>query len=342
MKKVLSIALAATLALSLAACGSGSGSSNTSGESASTSSSDTWPSKTVTIEIAAAAGGGTDNIGRILTNSWQKTTGQAFTVVDDATGNGTVAYEAVRNASPDGYTLLYYHSTMPIQYYQGVYGYDPGSLDNFTPIATVPNGGDADVLVVPADAPYSTVEELVSYCKEHPGELTFGNQNGGFGHLETLLFEARAEIDINFVDAGGQADAIISLLGGNIDACFISSDAAAQYAESGDMKCLAICQEERSPKNVPDVPTMKECGYDVVFPVTFIVLGPAGMDPEVVEQINAVIATTADDSEAVDTLAGMGQSYTHRSVEETQKIWQDHCNVVKEVCGLAGYDISGK
>lgn len=284
MKKLLSLTLAAALALSLAACSSSTatdnaGNSEPAGNTDSSSSSDAgestgWPTGTVTVEIPAGAGGGTDNFGRILTNSWQKDTGEAFTVVNDATGNGTVAYEAVRNAAPDGATLMFYHSTLPIQYYQGVYDKDPADPANFTVIANVVNEGDSDVLVVPSSAPYDTVQELVAYAQEHPGELTFGNQNGGFGHLETLLFEARADMDVNFVDAGGQADTIISLLGGNIDACFISSDAAKQYSEAGDMKCLAICGEQRSKSNVPDVPTMKESGYDVVFGVQMVMFGP--------------------------------------------------------------------
>lgn len=339
MKKLISSLLTAGMLLSLTACG---GSGGTGSNAAGGGSTDGWPNGTVTMEVAAAAGGGTDIMCRILTNSWQGATGEAFTVVDDATGNGTVAYEAVRNAVPDGSTLLFYHSTMPIQYYQGVYDKDPADPDNFTVIAEVVNQGDSDVLCVPANAPYSTMQELVDYCKANPGKVTFGNQNGGFGHLETLLLEARADIDVNFVDAGGQADTIISLLGGNIDACFISSDAAMQYEESGDMKLLAICSEERSKINVPEVPTMQECGYDVVFAMKFVILGPAGMDAELVEQINKVLGAAAEDPEVEEALGNLGNGYTYHTVEESRQIWEEHCAVVKEVCGLAGYDVSGK
>ena len=142
-----------------------------------------WPTKTVTFKVAANAGGGTDNFARILTACLQKATGEAFTVVNDSTGNGTVAFESVRNAAPDGYTLLFYHSTMGIQYYQDAYAYNPADESNFTVIANVPNGGTGDVLCVPASAPYKTFEEFRTYCQEHPG-VFFGNQNGGFGQLE--------------------------------------------------------------------------------------------------------------------------------------------------------------
>jgi tripartite-type tricarboxylate transporter receptor subunit TctC len=342
MKKItrrsfLQVAGAGLAAMGLAAC---SGSSDTTGSS--TGDNTSWPTNTVTIEIAAAAGGGTDTIGRIFTNSWQKSTGEAFTVVDDATGNGTVAYEAVRNAKPDGYTLLFYHSTMPIQYYQGVYDKNPADPANFTVIANLANGGDADVLCVPANAPYDSMAEFIEYCKAHPGEVVFGNQNGGFGQLECLLLGSRAGIDVRFVDAGGQADTIISLLGGNIDACFIGSDAAMQYQASGDMKCLAICSEKRSAKNVPDVPTMQECGVDVVFNTVFVVLGPSNMDADLVETINKALGQAAEDSDVAESLGNMGNSYTYKTVAESKQIWEEHCATVKEVCTLAGYDVSNK
>ena len=324
MKKIL-VALLALALLSLTAC---------------SLAEVNWPTGTVTFKVAANAGGGTDNFARILTACLQKATGEAFTVVNDSTGNGTVAFESVRNAKPDGNTLLFYHSTMGIQYYQGAYDYNPADEANFTVIANVPNGGTGDVLCVPAKAPYKTLEEFVAYCKEHPG-VFFGNQNGGFGQLEFLLFNERADLNARFVDAGGQADTIISLLGGNIDACFIGADAAAQYAESGDMICLALCDSERS-SFVPDVPTFTELGYDVVFKSTLIVLGPAGMDPELVTKVNEVFGKIAEDQETLDALAKMNMGYTHYNAEEAKEIWVNHCATIKEVCGLAGYDVENR
>lgn len=300
----------------------------------------TWPNGTVTIKIAANAGGGTDNFGRVFASAMQRGTGEAFTIVNDSTGNGTVAFESVRNAKPDGNTLLFYHSTMGIQYYQGGYDYNPADENSFTVIANCPNGGSSDVLVVPANAPYKTLDEFVTYCQEHPGVI-FGNQNGGFGQLEFLLLNSRAELNARFVDAGGQADTIIALLGGNIDACFIGVDAAAQYAESGDMVCLAICDSERS-DFVKDVPTFTEMGYDIVFKPTMIVLGLAGMDPELVTAINKAFDYVSTDAEAIEAYAKMNQSYTPSTAEEEKDIWVKHCATIKEVCELAGYDVSDK
>lgn len=323
MKKILSLALVLAI-LSLIPCAM---------------AEVVWPAKTVTLKVAANAGGGTDNFARILAACLQKVTGEAFTIANDSTGNGTVAFESVRNAAPDGYTLLFYHSTMGIQYYQGAYGYNPADEANFTVIANVPNGGTGDVLCVSSKAPYKTFEEFVAYCKDNM--VFFGNQNGGFGQLEYLLLNERAGLNARFVDAGGQADTIIALLGGNIDACFISADAAAQYAEAGDMVCLAMCDSARS-SFVPDVPTFTELGYDVVFKPTMIVLGPANMDPELVEKINAVFALIAQDTETIEALNKMNMGYTPYTAAEAREIWVEHVATIKEVCGLAGYDVENK
>lgn len=325
MKKVLAIVLAmvALVSLSLCACADVQ-----------------WPTGTITVKVPANAGGGTDNFARVLASAMQKATGEAFTVVNDSTGNGTVAFESVRNAKPDGSTLLFYHSTMGIQYYQGAYNYNPADAANFTVVANIPNGGTGDVLVVPSSAPYKTLEEFVDYCKAHPGVI-FGNQNGGFGQLEFLLLNSRADLGARFVDAGGQADTIISLLGGNIQACFIGADAAAQYAEAGDMVCLAICDSERS-SFVADVPTFTEKGYDIVFKPTMVMLAPAGMDPELVNAINAAFDAVASDEEAIMGLANMNQTYMPVDAQTATQIWNDHCATIREVCELAGYDVSGK
>lgn len=209
MKKIVALFLVACMAISLAACsGSNSKTAATSNE---------WPSGNISIYVPGSAGGGTDVLTRILIGDLGRTTNATYIVINESGGNGSVASEAVRNAKPDGNTLIVYHPTMLIQYYQGMYDKDPTDTNNCTVVATLQNGGDGDVLVVPKDAPYNTLEELIAYCKANPGNVVFGNQNGGFGQMETMQLKELAGIDIGFVDSGAQADTITALLGGNID-----------------------------------------------------------------------------------------------------------------------------
>lgn len=336
MRRLIAAASAAMMVFALTACGGAQGSGGSQAEKKQAG----WPSGTVTVTVPASAGGGTDNFTRITTNYLQKKTGQAFTVVNDITGNGTVAYENIRKAEPDGSSLMAYHCTMLIQYYQGIYDKNPADPENFSVIGVLENGGDGDVLVVPANAPYNTLAELVDYCKQNPG-VVFGNQNGGFGQLETLLFADKAGIDIKFVDAGAQADTIVALLGGNIQCSFIQAAAAAQYVESGDMKVLAICNKERS-ENYPEIETFSENGYDVVLQTNMFLFGPAGMDQELKDSISLTIKEMQDDEECIKLRENLANSYTWKNPADSEKEWQELSETIKEMCALAGYDVSAK
>lgn len=333
MKKFVALFLIVCMALGLVACGnSGAEKPAEAGE---------WPSGNITVYVPGSAGGGTDAFARILTSYLGRATNATFTVVNESGGNGSVACEAVRNATPDGSTLIVYHPTMLIQYYQGMYDKDPTNTENFTVIGTLQNGGDGDVLVVPKDAPYNTLDELITYCKANPGKVMFGNQNGGFGQMETMQLKQKADIDIGFVDSGAQADTITALLGGNIDCCFIGLAAALQYSESGDMKMLAICNAEPS-KNAPDLPTFKSLGYDVVLKVDMVLLGPGNMDPELVSKINEVVAGMAADEESIKLNANMNNSFTPVDPTTSQSDWNAMGQTIKNMVGLIGYDVSNK
>lgn len=335
------VSLAAIAAVSLTACSGSSASTVSTLPDASSGSTTSWPSGNVTVYVPGSAGGGTDAMTRVVTSYLEKTTNSTFTVINESGGNGSVACEAVRNAAPDGTTLMVYHPTMLIQYYEGMYDKDPTSTDNFTVIGTLQNGGDGDTLVVPSDAPYSSIEELVEYCKAHPGEVVFGNQNGGFGQMEALQFASLADMDIQFVDSGAQADTITALLGGNIDCAFINLSAALQYSEAGDMKILGICNEDSSSK-APEIPTLKSAGYDVVLKVDMVLFGPANMDPALVQSISDVLKGMETDSETIELNANMQNSYTYVDPATSQSDWEKVGETIKTMVGLIGYDVSSK
>lgn len=350
MKRITASLLALAMAASLAACGGQASSTAASTASSAAGSADetqaaetvNWPDGgNVTVYVPGSAGGGTDAAARIVTSYLERVTDGTFTVINESSGNGTVACENVRNADPDGMTLIVYHPTMLIQYYQDVYDKDPTSTDNFTVISTLQNGGDGDVLVVPGDAPYDTLEELVDYCKAHPGEVMFGNQNGGFGQMEALQFADAAELDIGFVDSGAQADTITALLGNNIDCCFISLAAAQQYAETGDMKILAICNSEPSVSQ-PDIPTFISKGYDVVLKVDMVLFGPANMDPALVQTISETLKGMETDEETIQLNANLLNSYTYVDPATSQSDWEAMGATIKNMVGLIGYDVSNK
>lgn len=155
----------------LAGCSAkGTGSTSLDASTAQSQSGAGWPTKPVTIYVPAKAGAGTDMHARILAQYIQKKTGQTATVVDQPDGSGTVAFESVRNAKPDGNTLLFYHSNLIAAYWTGTYDH---TYQDFTNLCITTDNGSQAFVVAP-DAPYSDLEELVTYAKQHQCGQTRG------------------------------------------------------------------------------------------------------------------------------------------------------------------------
>lgn len=133
-----------------------------------------WPSDTVTIVVNAQAGSGSDLLARIIGNYLQKTTGKAFVVKNDTTGNSTIAYETVANAKKDGLTIGFFNNHF-LQYHGGVYKKNP--WDIFDLVGIGPYGKEGFVLVGHPKAEYQTIQELIAYAKANPGKLVSGIQN---------------------------------------------------------------------------------------------------------------------------------------------------------------------
>ncbi len=315
MKKRSSMILALLACVGLTACSSNSGSTQASStvaaaaettaqaetgktEEAPASDAD-WPNGTVTVVVPAAAGSTIDLQARIYTTYLQKSTGQAFVVTNDTTGNGTVAYENVKNAKPDGSTLLWTQNLF-IQSRGGVYSEEP--WDNFDVIANCGDSIEQYILVARAGEEYTNWDELVAYAKEHPGELVAGIQNGGQAHMLQAMLGNQAGIDCQMVEAGSSGDKITGILGGYIDIAFVSTQSGAGYVESGELIPLMTTTAEKSAL-VPDAPTSAELGYpDVTVLTKTQLFGPKGMDDGLKSAINAALVAGTEDADVQEQL----------------------------------------
>lgn len=309
MKKLLVFTLTLAMCLSLVACSSGTPTSNGGGDSKAA-----WPGSTVTVYVPASAGGGTDTLTRILTSGLAEVTGANFPVSNDATGNGTVAAETVRNAAPDGQTLFAYHTAFCGLIASGQYSH---TLDDFTFVGVFTTPGvESDGLFVPADSPFETLDELVAYAKEHPGELISGAQSGQTDHFEQVLLNRELGVDITVVDCGGNAEKIPALMGHSIDMAIIASVNSADYVASGDLRCLTTLGENQS-QVFPDVPTLGACGYKAVgLPAVCFLLGPKNIPQETVDQINEYLKVVSESDTVKEQLAGFGTEWKYMSAKD--------------------------
>ncbi len=284
MKKIISILVLSILTLSAFA----EGQSEKSGNGAE------WPKGSVQFVVPAKAGGGTDAAARILAKALQEKLGKPFVVVNQPSGGGSVASETVRNSKTDGSTILFYHSGMFSSYHTGQYDHSPS--EEFTTCAVMPVDGSYSLVVGP-DSPYSSIEDLIAATRTNPGKITLGVQLKGSSHFMAGLLIKDSDAQFKIVEAGSDADKLVAVQGGTIDAAFVNTPGALQYAEADKLNILATIAgfSERDP-GAPDYPSLYELGYEsAVYGLDFFILGPAGLDPAVAEKVNLAFKEVMSD-----------------------------------------------
>ncbi|AOT72122.1 tripartite tricarboxylate transporter substrate binding protein [Geosporobacter ferrireducens] len=244
IKKVLSVVLVLALSFALGACGAT--------EKAS------FPEKTIQVIVPYAAGGGTDVVARAVADASKNHFPQPVVVVNKTGAGGAVGMGEGANAKADGYTVTMITvelTTLPPQ------GLAPFTNADFKPIMQI--NAEPAAITVKADAPWNTVEEFLAYSKENEGQVKVGNSGvGAIWHLAAAAIETKTGAKFNHIPYEGAAPAIAALLGGHIDAVTVSPAEVASQVKGGQLKILGVVADERS-KNFPDVPTLKEKGYDV-------------------------------------------------------------------------------
>ncbi|UOM35797.1 tripartite tricarboxylate transporter substrate binding protein [Acuticoccus sp. I52.16.1] len=258
MKK--SIALAATLAASVAA----------------TSAYAEYPERPITMIVAYSAGGGTDIAARTLVPFIEKELGDgaSITVVNRPGAGGEIGFTALAQAKPDGYTIGFINTpnllSIPIQRKAR---YD---IDSFAPIANIIY--DPGAFSLRPDEGISTLDELVAFAKEHPGEVTYGTTGiGSDDHLAALNFERLAGVKFEHIPFSGNADVRAAVIGGHVMMASMNVSETVQDVDDGTLVLLGQMSEERW-EGAPDVPTFQEQGYDVIMGSNRGMAAPAGVD----------------------------------------------------------------
>ncbi len=248
-----------------------------------------FPVKPIRYIVPVAAGGGSDMIGRVVTERWARALGQNIVVENLSGGGGVVACQAAMRAAADGYTLM--------QSYVATHGTTPATrkvsydaVRDFTPIGMI--GATPNVLVVNASVPARNVKEFIDYVKRNPGRLNYGSAGpGSLTHLTMELFKQEAGLFITHIPYRGIAPATNDLIAGQTQALFPGLAAAMPHLRSGRLRALAVTGKQRSPL-LKDVPTLEESGFKGFDAMQWYgVSGPAGMPQPVVRQLNETLAS---------------------------------------------------
>jgi tripartite-type tricarboxylate transporter receptor subunit TctC len=221
----------------------------------------TYPSRPVHIIVGFAPGGSTDLLARLMGQWLSERLGQQFVVENRPGAAGNIATEAVARAAPDGHTLLLIDTQPAIN----ATLFDKLSFDFIRDITPV--GGIIRmpaVMVVNPSVPAKAVPEFIAYAKTNPGKLNFASPGNGTGpHLAGELFKAMTDVNIVHVPYRGAAPALTDLLGGQVQAYFMTTLASIDYIRSGRLRALAVTTSTRSDL-LPDVPTVADFapGYE--------------------------------------------------------------------------------
>lgn len=241
-----------------------------------------YPSKDVAVIIPKAAGGGTDLSARGLIQFMQgELEGSNFVPTNKPDGGGVTGMVETAKAKPDGYTLGMVTVELAMFPWQGKANVTPKDYEAIcAPIAA------PAALIVPSQAPYSTVDEFVAYCKANPGKVQVGNSGmGAIWHVAAVDFEKEFDVSFKHVPyPNGSADIAAALTGGHIDATIADPSSYKSQIGAGEMKILAIMSEDRL-DIYPDVPTFKELGHDMVIRAWAALVAPKDTPKDVLDTL---------------------------------------------------------
>jgi tripartite-type tricarboxylate transporter receptor subunit TctC len=261
----------------------------------------TLPNKPIRYIVPVAAGGGSDMVGRTVTERWGRLLNQTFVVDNVSGGGGTIACQATARAAPDGSTLMQgYVSTHGTAPATRKVPYDP--IKDFTPVGMI--GATPNVLVVNAALPVHTLRELLDHLRNNPGRLSYGSAGpGSLTHLTMELFKQQTGVFIVHIPYRGIAPAFNDLLGGQTQVMFPGLAAAMPHIRSGRVRPLVVTGLVRHPL-LKDVPTLDESGYKGFDAQQWYgVMGPAAMPASVVKQLNDSLNAVLQQPDLRDKLA---------------------------------------
>ncbi|MFN3525629.1 MAG: tripartite tricarboxylate transporter substrate binding protein [Paracoccus sp. (in: a-proteobacteria)] len=241
-----------------------------------------WPQRTVNVIIGASPGGDTDFNARTMARYFEEITGTSMVITNMPGGGATIATSAVRDADPDGYTMLFGHTGHLIV--TEVSGLADYGIDDFE-ICCIPAIDQGAVFVASASSGLTSVADVRA---ADAGSITFGTEFGGYSHLQGLIFQQETGAEMMVVDTGSASEKIASLLGGRIDVAGIAYGAIQDYHTAGQMVVLGQPNEERNPL-LGDIPTFAEQDVDFVMNNPYIIAFPKGTDDEIVAKMEDVM-----------------------------------------------------
>ncbi len=254
-----------------------------------------YPDRPIKLIVPWPAGGDTDNIFRPLAPLMQKHIGQTVVIANVAGASGTKGAKEAKEAPADGYTIYAVHDYIHSTYYTGVADV---TYTDFEPICLI--SSTASVLTASPKTPWSDWKSLLADAKARPGQISVGATLGSTSHFFPALVEKAAGIKFKYVSYEGLAPRMNAILGGHIDLTDANMTQKGKV-EAGQLKFIAIATEKRNPE-IPNVPTLKELGVNVVYDVNRGLMVPKGTPAEVIARLESSCAAAAKEPAFADSM----------------------------------------
>jgi tripartite-type tricarboxylate transporter receptor subunit TctC len=294
-----------------------------------------YPTHNITMVVPFPPGGVADITGRPLAEAMTRILKQNVIVENKSGAGGGLGMQVVSRAKPDGYTLLLALSSISIiPEADKVLGRAPMyQLNQFVPIARFT--ADPTVLAVRADSPYKSVADLVAAAKKSPGAIPYGSSgNYGTMHVPMEMFDEVAGVKMLHVPFTGAGPAIVALLGGQIEAVSTGPSTIMGHLKAGKVRVLATWGEARHPA-LPDVPTLKELGYDAQFSQWTGLFAPAGTPDAVIAKLREASKAAVNDATFQNALSKVETPIQYLDQPEFRAFWDKDAhklaNVVQKI-----------
>jgi tripartite-type tricarboxylate transporter receptor subunit TctC len=282
---------------------------------------ETYPAKPISLVVPFPPGGVADIVARPTADAMSRYLGQPVVIENKPGAGGGIGMGFVAKAKPDGYTLLLALSSISIlPEADKVTGRAPlYQMDQLVPIARLT--ADPTVLVVRAESPWKTLQEFVADAKRRPGAITYGSSgNYGTMHMPMEMFAASAGIKLLHVPYTGAGPAVVGLLGGNVDALSSGPSTVIQHVKAGKLRVLASWGDKRL-ASLPDVPTLTESGYNVVFFQWSALFAPAGTPEPVIAKLREAARAVVADQRFAAAMATVETPIQYLDAPELQRFW---------------------
>ena len=280
-----------------------------------------YPSRPITMVAPFPPGGVVDLTGRPLAAALEKILKQPVVLSNKPGAAGAVGRQQVAIAKADGYTVLVdLVSISTIPPVDALFERTPAyTLDQFVAVARLTN--DLPLLVVNAQHPWKTVPELVAELKRKPGELTYASSGPyGASHVPMEWFLQLGGLKMRHLPTTGGGPATTATLGNHAQMWVSPTGISAPHIKSGKLRALATFSATRHPR-FPDLPTMKELGYDIEYYYWTGMFAPKGTPPAVLKSLGDAVARAVQDPDFKNVIDKAETEIAYQNAEDFKKFW---------------------